>query len=68
MSFFFVFNVNSVDEAYCEPLQKILFVTLKCLDTLEVIGRLPQLVTNLSTCSTHYYLLDTLVPPAMSLE
>ena len=39
----------------------------KCLDTLEVTDRLPQLVTKLSTCSTRYPLLDTLVPAIIDL-
>ena len=49
------------------PASDTVFKFFKCLDTLEVTDRLPQLVTKLSTCSTRYPLLDTLVPAIIDL-
>ena len=58
-----------LDEADSKPLQSkdTVCKLFKCLDTLEVTDRLPQLVTKLSTCSTRYPLLDTLVPAIIDL-
>ena len=58
-----------LDEADSKPLKSkdTVCKLLKCLDTLEVTDRLPQLVTKLSTCSTRYPLLDSLVPAIIDL-